>query len=64
MIVKFSDSEYSIISAYGNERVQVELTEHPITFEELIQFVNSVIGENIEVVRQFISQYFLSMFQR
>ena len=60
LIVKFSESEYSIISAYGNERIQVELTEKPITLEILIQFINSVNTGNIEHVRNFILHYFLN----
>jgi hypothetical protein len=60
LIVKFSESDYSIISAYGNERIQVELTEHPITLELLTQFVTNVNTGNIEYVRNFISRYFLN----
>lgn len=60
LIVKFSDSEYSIISSYGNERIQVELTEKPITLELLTQFVNSVNSGDINYVRNFILHYFLN----
>jgi hypothetical protein len=60
LIVKFSESDYSIISAYGNERIQVELTEKPITLGILLEFINSVNIGNIEYVRNFILHYFLN----
>ena len=60
LIVKFSESDYSIISAYGNERIQVELTEKPITLGILLEFINSVNTGNIEYVRNFILHYFLN----
>jgi hypothetical protein len=60
LIVKFSESDYSIISAYGNERIQVELIEHPITLELLTQFVTNVNTGNIQYVRNFILHYFLN----
>ena len=60
LIVKFSESEYSIISAYGNERIQVELTEKPIILGILLEFINSVNTGNIEYVRNFILHYFLN----
>jgi len=60
LIVKFSESDYSIISTYGNESVQVELTQKPITLEILLEFINSVNTSNIEYVRNFILHYFLN----
>ena len=60
MIVKFSESDYSIISAYGNEGIQVELTEKPITLGILLEFINSVNTRNIESVKNFILHYFLN----
>jgi len=61
LIVKFPDrDDFSIISAYGNERIQVELTENPITLEILNQFINSVNTNDIEYVRNFILHYFLN----
>ena len=60
LIVKFSESEYSIISAYGNERIQVELTENPITLGILFEFINRVNTGDIEYVRNFILHYFLN----
>ena len=61
LIVKFPDrDDFSIISAYGNERIQVGLTESSISYSDLLTFVNNVNTGNIEFVRQFILQYFLN----
>jgi hypothetical protein len=64
LIVKFRDIvDFSIISAYGNERIQVGLTESSISYSELLTFVNHVNHVNtgnIEFVRQFILHYFLN----
>lgn len=61
LIVKFPDrDDFSIISAYGNERIQVGLTESSINYSGLLTFVNHVNTGNIEFVRQFILHYFLN----
>lgn len=64
LIVKFPDrDDFSIISAYGNERIQVGLTESSISYSDLLTFVNNVNHvntDNIYFVRQFILQYFLN----
>lgn len=61
LIVKFPDrDDFSIISAYGNERIQVGLTESLISYSDLLIFVNHVNTGNIDFVRQFILHYFLN----
>jgi len=61
LIVKFPDrDDFSIISAYGNERIQVGLTESSISYSDLLIFVNHVNTGNIDFVRQFILHYFLN----
>jgi len=65
LIVKFPDrDDFSIISAYGNERIQVGLTESSISYSGLLTFVNHVNTGNIEFVRQFILHYFLNNNQK
>lgn len=61
LIVKFPDrDDFSIISAYGNERIQVGLTGSLISYSDLLTFVNHVNTGNIDFVRQFILHYFLN----
>ena len=60
LIVKFSEDDYRIISAYGGQYIYVELSESPITLTQLVEFVNNVNTGNIVPVRQFIRDYFLN----
>jgi hypothetical protein len=60
LIVKFSEDDYRIISAYGGEGIYVELSESQISLDQLLQFVDNVNNRNIKLVGEFIRQYFLT----
>jgi hypothetical protein len=60
LIVKFSEDDYRIISAYGGVEIYVELTESRIELTQLVEFVNNVNTRNIDTIRQFIITYFLT----
>ena len=60
LIVKISENDYHIISAYGGEEIYVELYESRIELTQLAEFVNNVNTRNIALVREFIRVYFLN----
>jgi hypothetical protein len=60
LIVKNSENDYRIISAYGGEEIYVELSESRIELTQLVEFVNNVNTRNISLVRGFIRAYFLN----
>jgi hypothetical protein len=60
LIVKFSENDYHIISAYGGQDIYVELYESRIELTQLVEFVNNVNTRNIALVREFIRVYFLN----